>query len=114
MTKILMGYSNCSYQGERKRKRLSRTASEDYVMRHTDTKVLFTFEEDERIGTEAFMFSGYHQNFLSACYHAVRKMNCMFNGNFLTPNGAPMWETWFDNYTLSLLTTSKWNMELAS
>jgi hypothetical protein len=30
MTKILMGCSNCSYQGGRKRKRLSRTASEDY------------------------------------------------------------------------------------
>ena len=71
-------------------------------MRYTDTKVLFTFEEDERIGTEAFMFSGYHQNFLSAWYHAVTKMNYMFNGNFLTPNGEPMWEKWFDNYTLSL------------
>ena len=102
MTKILMGYTNCSYQGERKRKRLSRTASEDYLMRYTDTKVLFTFEEDERIGTEAFMFSGYHQNFLSAWYHAVTKMNYMFNGNFLTPDGEPMWEKWFDNYTLSL------------
>lgn len=101
MTKILMGYTNCSYQGERKRKRLSRTASEDYLMRYTDTKVLFTFEEDERIGTEAFMFSGYHQNFLSAWYHAVTMMNYMFNGNFLTPNGEPMWEKWFDNYTLS-------------
>jgi len=102
MTKILMGYSNCSYQGERKRKRLWRTASEDYLTRYTDTKVLFTVEEDERIGTEAFMFSGYHQNFLSACYHAVTKMNYMFNGNFLTPNGDTMWGKWFDNYTLSL------------
>ena len=70
-------------------------------MRYTDTKVLFTFEEDERIGTEAFMFSGYHQNFLSAYYHAVTRMNYMFKGNFLTPNGESMWETWFDNYTLS-------------
>ena len=102
MTKILMGYSNCSYQGERKRKRLSRTASEDYLMRYTDTKVLFTVEEDKRIGTEAFMFSGYHQNFLSACYHAVTKMKYMFNGNFLTPDGEPMWRKWFGNYTLSL------------
>jgi hypothetical protein len=71
-------------------------------MRHTDTKVLFTFEEDERIGTEALIFSGYHQNFHSAWYHAVTKMNYMFNGNFLTPNGEQMWDTWFDNYTLSL------------
>jgi hypothetical protein len=102
MTKILMGYTNCSYQGERKRKRLSRTAEEDYLMRHTDTRVLFTFEKDVRIGTEIFMFSGYHQNFLSARYHAVKMMNYMFNGNFLTPDGEPMWEKWFDNYTLSL------------
>ena len=29
-------------------------------------------------------------------------MNYMFNGNFLTPDGEPMWEKWFDNYTLSL------------
>jgi hypothetical protein len=71
-------------------------------MRHADTKALFTFEEDERIGTEAFMFSGHHQNFLSAWHHAVTKMKYMFNGNFLAPSGEPMWETWFDNYTLSL------------
>jgi hypothetical protein len=102
MTKILMGYTNCSYQGERKRKRLWRTANEDYLMRYTDTKVLFTLEEDDRIGTEAVMFSGYHQNFLSAWYHAVTKMNYMFNGNFLAPNGEPMWGKWFDDYTLSL------------
>ena len=101
MTKILMGYTNCSYQGERKRKRLWRTANEDYLIRHTDTMVLFTFEEDKRIGTETFMFSGYHQNFLSAYYHAVTRMNYMFKGNFLTPDGESMWETWFDNYTLS-------------
>jgi len=102
MTKILMGYTNCSYQGERKRKRLSRTAEEDYLLRYTDTTVTFTFEEDERIGTETVMFSGHHQNFLSACYHAVTKMNYMFNGNFLTPDGEPMWRKWFGNYTLSL------------
>ena len=71
-------------------------------MRYTDTRVLFTFGKDVRIGTESFMFSGYHQNFLSARYHAVKMMNYMFNGNFLTPDGEPMWEKWFDNYTLSL------------
>ena len=71
-------------------------------MRHTDTRVLFTFGKDVRIGTEIFMFSGYHQNFLSARYHAVKMMNYMFKGNFLTPEGEPMWEKWFDNYTLSL------------
>ena len=102
MTKILMGYTNCSYQGERKRKRLWRTAEEDYLMRYTDTRVMFTFEKDERIGTGAFMFSGYHQNFLSARYHAVKMMNYMFKGNFLTPEGEPMFEKWFDNYSLSL------------
>ena len=65
-------------------------------------RVLFTFGKDVRIGTESFMFSGYHQNFLSAWYHAVKMMNYMFNGNFLTPDGEPMWRKWFGNYTLSL------------
>jgi hypothetical protein len=71
-------------------------------LRYTDTTVTFTFEEDKRIGTETIMFSGHHQNYLSACYHAVTKMNYMFNGNFLTPDGDPMWREWFGNYTLSL------------
>ena len=31
----------------------------------------------------------------------MTRMNYMFKGNFLTPDGESMWETWFDNYTLS-------------
>jgi hypothetical protein len=101
MTKILMGYSNCSYQGERKRKRLSRTASEEHLLRYTDTRVSFTFKADERIGTETFTFSGFHQNFQSAWLEAVTHMRYMFQGNFLSPDGKQMWLQWFDGCSLS-------------
>ena len=70
-------------------------------MRYTDTRVQFTVYADERIGTETFMFSGYHQNFYSAWCEAVTKMRYLFQGNFLTPDGSVMWSEWFDGYDLS-------------
>ena len=42
------------------------------------------------------------KKFQSAWSHAVTELRCMFQGNFLAPDGKQMWKRWCDKCTLSL------------